>query len=363
MFDHPLHSIFVHFPAGLIPVSVCFFTLFLFFRKQVFELISILLLTISLFFTLLSIASGIYDWQVRFNGYFTQIIAIKFFLSLILFLLGILIYTYRKTKIKQQGYSSLLKNYFYITLFLSLLPITATIGYFGGELVYHSTISYTKYNLDEGSKLYNLRCNSCHPYGQGIKSSFQFPGENNEEYGSPALLTSSFLKNKSAFISYLRKPNRMPPFKTETLSDEKINYIYEYLLYLKNGIDTSKTGIQKTNNANTEINRDSVKVMENGINKKTDTQNTKSTEYFIKGNMVFSQICEGCHPNGNNSIPGMEKYKIKGSQKISGGFENFSKFLQDINYRMKGSKMPVFTKDDISQENLKNLFSYLQELK
>lgn len=336
MFDHPIHSIFVHFPAGLIPTSVIFFVLFLFFRKQVFELLSILLLNISLFFILLTITTGIYDWQTRYAGDFIPPIMIKFFLSIILFLIGTLIYILRKQRVKMHGNLSLSKYYSYILLNFLLLPTVIVIGYFGGDLIHHSSIKYNDSKLNYGFQLFNKKCNSCHPYGQELKSPFFFPSDSSGNYGSASLINSKLLNDGKIFISYVRNPKRMPPINLNYLPDDDLKYVIDFIYYLKNGYPKSE---------------------------KFRQQNSNITDNELKiGKKIFSDICVDCHPDGGNIIEGKEKFRIIGSSKVSGSLDKFKIFLFNPESRNKNSEMPVFSKNDFPDTNIISLQKYLLTL-
>jgi uncharacterized membrane protein len=353
MLEHPIHSIFVHFPAGLIPTSVIFFILYLYFRKQIFELVSILLLNISMFFILLTIATGLYDWQIRYNGYFIPPIMIKFFLSFIVFLLGVLIYILRKQKSKLKNAPPLYRSYGYISLYFVLVPLVVVIGYLGGELVYLSSSSFSNYNINSGSKLFFLRCNSCHPYGQGISSAFIFPGETSETYGSANLINSPVLSNKSIFLEYVRHPKRMPPINEKSVTNEELNQIYGFIWYLKTGKNSSEE--KKEYEIKIE---DTLKAEKNLLHEKTVDKNNVEDTMKI-GERIFKDNCVNCHPAGGNSMEGHEKYTIKGSRKINNSYNDFQKFLRNSSQRIKDSDMPIFSKEEITSKDVLFLQKYL----
>jgi uncharacterized membrane protein/mono/diheme cytochrome c family protein len=346
MFEHPIHSIFVHFPAGLIPTSVIFFVLYLYFRKQIFELISILLLNVSILFIFLAIVTGIYDWQIRYNGYFIPPIMIKFYLSFIILLLGVLIYILRKQRTKSKNSEPLYKYYGYISLYFVLLPLVVIIGYFGGELVFHSSSMYENYKINEGSKLYFLKCNSCHPFGQGISSAFIFPGDSAGVFGSPNLINSNLLLNKEIFKEYVRHPKRMPAFPEKSITNDELNQIFDFVMFLKKG----------NNNVEVQIS-EKISVLDTIANKTAKKINSIDT--MKRGENIFVENCASCHPNGGNSIDGSEKYKIIGSQRIKASTANFIDFIRNTNSRIKNSAMPEFSEKDITGKDVEILQKYL----
>lgn len=319
--NHPIHAMFVHFPAGLIPIAVLFFLLFLYTKRAIFERISITLLGFSSIFLIFAIITGVFDWSTRYLFLLFPIIIIKTFFSLIALLIIVLIWTIRNKYSKNNNISSLSRAYGYILLYLILFPIIAVISYFGGCLVYPSAINNHGDSVRIGSAIYIEKCNACHPYGQGIYDPLIFPGPKNN-FGSASILHSELLSDKQLILNYIRNPKRMPAISSDNLSELDFNYVYTYLRYLKEG------------NSKTEL---------------TDSSDLDSS--------TFDSNCSGCHTN----FLVLEK---NGSRTIfaSSVFNSdtsFYAFLRGNKNRIKNSKMPPFNSDQISDRNIFKLYKYL----
>ncbi len=320
--NHPIHSIFVHFPAGLIPIAILFFLIFLYTRRIFFERISITLLGFSLIFLGFAISTGVYDWYSRYMFFMFPIIIIKIFLSIILVLLIVLIWNIRNKHAKNNSISALSNNYGYILLFLLLFPVVLVIGYFGGNLVYPSELDSKGDMVRIGSKIYINKCYACHPYGQGIYDPLIFPGSK-ESFGSAAIIQSKFFDNKDMVLKYIRNPKKMPKLSEEQISNSDFNYIYEYLKYLKYG-ENIKLNIGDS----------------------------------AAGKKVFDESCSDCHDNFT-ILDQLGKGTILSSTTLQNG-QSFDHFLRTKTNRKINSSMPLFDSTHISSINLIHLYKYLQ---
>jgi hypothetical protein len=101
-------------------------------------------------------------------------------------------------------------------------------------MIYPNEVLSKGDNVKIGSEIYFSKCNSCHPYGQGIYDPLLFPGSE-KNFGSASLLHSKLIEDSSAMLSYIRNPKRMPRISSNRLSEFDFKYIYDYLTYLKFG--------------------------------------------------------------------------------------------------------------------------------
>ena len=230
----PLHSLVVHFPAALIPISLLMFLIFIYSRKLIFERISILLLGFSFIFLFFSIITGIIDWNKHYYLTFSPIFVIKIFLSIILSLLIISLWIIRNKHIKQNTLSNLSRGYTYILIYCLLFPVVAVLIFFGKYLIYPQNFVTNDENVRVGYSIYINKCNSCHPYGQAIYDPFLFPGSE-KEFGSKSVIHSKYIYSKSNLLNYIRNPIRMPAIDKNSLSDYEFNFLFHYIKYLKYG--------------------------------------------------------------------------------------------------------------------------------
>jgi uncharacterized membrane protein/cytochrome c5 len=319
--NHPIHAIFVHFPAGLIPIAVLFFLIFLFTKRLIFERISITLLGFSLIFLIFTIITGLYDWYTRYMNYLFPIIIIKIFLSIIVTLVIILIWNIRNKYAKNNSISLLSKTYGYITLYFCLFPLIAVIGFFGGSLVYPSENENHGDLVRIGSKIYIKNCSACHPYGQGIYDPLIFPGSS-QSFGSASILHSALMNDENELLKYIRNPKRMPKVSNEKVSDADFYYLFKYLRYLKFGNDT-----------------------------------TVSVDSNNSGNKIFMEFCDECHDNfklGNDKNPDL----IRRTKNLRTD-NAFSGFIRGLSGRKENFEMPVFDSSQISEDKIKKLYKYL----
>jgi uncharacterized membrane protein len=319
--NHPIHAIFVHFPAGLIPVAVFFFLIFLYTKRAIFERISITLLGFSSIFLVLTVITGLLDWNDRYLFMFFPIIIIKIFFSIIALLIIVLIWSIRNKYSKNNNISSLSKTYGYILLNLILFPVIAVIAYFGSYLVYPVEVNNQGDSVRIGSAIYNKNCSSCHPYGQGIFDPLLFPGSSSN-FGSASILHSKFISDKVVMLNYIRNPKRMPVVGVDKLSDADFDYIFKYLNYLKNGMSEEEI-------------IDTIKI----------------------GTTIFKKFCSGCHKD--SQLDKVVKDKSILSSKVFKTDTTFIEFLRKNTNRIKTLEMPIFDSVQISDSKVIILYNFL----
>lgn len=239
----PIHSIFVHFPAGLIPIAVLFFLIFLYTRRIIFERISISVLGFSFIFLIFSIITGLYDWLSRYHLFMSPVLILKFFLSLMLLSIITIIWITRNKYSNNNNISTLSRRYSYVLLYMSLFPITFVTGFFGAQLNHPIEKRFRADSIEIGSEIFRTKCATCHPYGQGIYDPLIFPDVNGS-FGSASLVHSSLFGKPDSLLNYIRSPKNMPVIDDEKLSEFDFKYLYEYLKYLKYG--EQKTTIKDT---------------------------------------------------------------------------------------------------------------------
>jgi mono/diheme cytochrome c family protein len=219
-YSHPLHAPMTHLPLGMTIGAFLFGLLARCLRKPALVATArhcSILAFVSLFPT---VVLGIMDWQHFYGGAWLFPIRIKILLASILaVLLLICLLLERKAEVMRRT----------LLGFLTLAVLTsATLGYFGGELVFggrKTPESDSSVESRQGANAFSKACASCHPRGENPFKP-ELPPK-----------TAPQLKNFQTFLSYLRAPKArdgsntiMPPFPEDQLSEAEAKLIYQYIV-------------------------------------------------------------------------------------------------------------------------------------
>lgn len=135
MSKHHLHPISVHFPNGVLPVSVIFLVVSALFQISIFSTVA----HYNLMFVVLSmpvvLVSGFIDWKLRYNGAMTAPFKIKIACGIVVTIVSLLLVIWLFID-PQVAVSSPLKIPF-IGVCLVLLAAAGLAGFFGGKLVFN----------------------------------------------------------------------------------------------------------------------------------------------------------------------------------------------------------------------------------
>ena len=130
-----LHPIAVHFPNALFPLSLFFLMLFMFSGDEYYEGFSFILLFIAVFASPIALATGLTDWQIRYDGIKSPLFVRKIILSIMLIIVGVACLAIHLTNPGVMYTASLLR-WFYVGGLFVINILTVALGYYGGKLVF-----------------------------------------------------------------------------------------------------------------------------------------------------------------------------------------------------------------------------------
>lgn len=130
-----LHPILSHFSNGVMPVVWLFLLLIWLLGRSVLEEAVLWMVAVVTLSAPLSLATGIYDWQKRFEGEKAPIFTRKIILAVVLILLGCLALALRLFG------SAGLQPLYYLCL-AAMLGCVTLLGFYGGKLVFSSHPRY-----------------------------------------------------------------------------------------------------------------------------------------------------------------------------------------------------------------------------
>jgi mono/diheme cytochrome c family protein len=219
-YHHPLHPPTVHLPIGMVIGTFIFHILATLRRSSQLEITARHCSTLALC-TLLPVAAvGLLDWQHNYAGAWLFPIKMKLLLAGLLLVVLVICFIGQRRSTAGQG--------FRMACYGLPLLLVAALGYFGGELVYGAPQKIAKAesaDLQEGERLFRLKCSTCHPNGENAMK--------------PALAPrrAPQLADDKTFLSYLRHPKArdgtetvMPAFPEDKLSDGEARQIRRYVL-------------------------------------------------------------------------------------------------------------------------------------
>jgi len=131
---HP-HPMTVHFPIVFMFSTTIFNVLYLATGIRAFETTAFHCLGGGVFFTVITISTGLYTWWLNYMSKPARAITIKKRISLVLLGVGIVAFIWRivvpDVMVSLQGI-----NFIYLLLILSFLPMVTVIGWFGAGLTF-----------------------------------------------------------------------------------------------------------------------------------------------------------------------------------------------------------------------------------
>jgi predicted heme/steroid binding protein/uncharacterized membrane protein len=131
---HP-HPMTVHFPIVFMFSTTVFNVLYLITGIKSFELTALHSLGAGIFFTIVTILTGLYTWWLNYLSRPVRAVRIKKRLSTVMLILAIIAFIWRLSV------PDVLDNlrgvgFIYLLLVLSFLPIVTVIGWFGAQLTF-----------------------------------------------------------------------------------------------------------------------------------------------------------------------------------------------------------------------------------
>lgn len=129
---HP-HPMLIHFPMGLLGFVVIMQGMFLYMKKDSFELASVYALVVAVLFMFPTIASGMVSWWVNYELTVNKLFMNKLIFSFVLLVMGI-VELYIRYSIPDVAYGAGGMSMFYHFMLLANIPVLAVVGFNGGKL-------------------------------------------------------------------------------------------------------------------------------------------------------------------------------------------------------------------------------------
>ncbi len=129
------HAVAAHFPNALVPTLLLFVAIAFLSGKYTFDTAAFYLLVVVLFTVPATLATGIREWQTRFNGKKAVIFKKKIAFGSVLFVLAAaaVALRYHQPGILQAGGAL---QYLYFALLVAMLGCVMLLGHYGGKLVF-----------------------------------------------------------------------------------------------------------------------------------------------------------------------------------------------------------------------------------
>jgi predicted heme/steroid binding protein/uncharacterized membrane protein len=131
---HP-HPMTVHFPIVFMFSTTVFNLLYLFTGIKSFELTALHSLGAGIFFTIITILTGLYTWWLNYLSRPVKAVLIKKRLSPVMLILAIIAFIWRLSVPDVLEHISGV-GFIYLLLVLSFLPMVTVIGWFGAQLTF-----------------------------------------------------------------------------------------------------------------------------------------------------------------------------------------------------------------------------------
>ena len=234
-YTHPVHPPMTHMPIGLTTGAFVFALGAYVMRKRQLRITAHHAFILAFIFIFPTILLGVFDWVHFYNAALIFPIKMKIILAGAVFLLlsaGIILGTEKREK-------PLLTTVIYGLAFLCFVGL----GYFGGNIVFGGRVaeapsssgggavslqSTVPAQYQAGASIFENNCASCHPRGGNIIEPTL------ELKNAPQL--ASF-KEFADFVHQPHMPNgdpgAMPAFPTSKLSDELLQELYDYIVYIR----------------------------------------------------------------------------------------------------------------------------------
>jgi uncharacterized membrane protein len=133
MLEHHVHPVSVHFPNGILPVSVILFIMAWVFGSEIFVKAGFINLVFVLLALPLVLFSGFIEWKKKYNRELTSIFKIKIMaatLTTTACLISVIWYLINPAVLSSQG------AWIFILVNILMLASAGTAGFFGGKLVF-----------------------------------------------------------------------------------------------------------------------------------------------------------------------------------------------------------------------------------
>jgi uncharacterized membrane protein len=218
-YDHPIHPSAVHIPIGLLVGAMVLSLSAWVFRRPSLAQAARYCMILALLFTIPTIILGIMDWSYYYNDLWLHSIKVKVVLSgILLVLLGSGIFV---------GGENLRLRVLLVPIYTLSFLTVAVLGYYGGELVYGGRAANIPASFGQAASMFEINCAMCHPEGRSVTYP-QLPLRN-----TPQLATFDKFADQ---IRNPRLPNgepgKMPPIPKETMSDEDLWELYQYIVHV-----------------------------------------------------------------------------------------------------------------------------------
>jgi uncharacterized membrane protein len=218
-YSHPIHPVFVHMPIGLTIGAFCLYLAGVTLRSREMVTSSYHAVVFALLFLMLTIPTGIMDWQRFYGGAWLLEIKMKLALAGALFLLLVFVTMIGRRLLATRP------RFLPILYFLGFLNV-AGLGFFGGQLVFHGRVPTVPNHLHAGQTLFNGHCSGCHERGGNVFMP------------NLALRSAPQLQAYGDFVKFVRNPRLpngqqgpMPWFGQEKLTDEELKELYNYVRF------------------------------------------------------------------------------------------------------------------------------------
>ena len=132
---HHIHPISTHFPNGVLPFTVAFLFLAVFFQYKQLAFVAFVNLVGVVITMPMVLFSGYVDWKAKYGGGFTPVFVTKMVCGAVVLITGIFLVTWRIVNPEvAQTCSGQCWTYFFVHLIM--LAAAGIAGYLGGELVF-----------------------------------------------------------------------------------------------------------------------------------------------------------------------------------------------------------------------------------
>lgn len=132
-----MHPIPVHFPQALFPAAFVALLVYLLTGRAEFEASVHVMTLLGLLSTPLTIASGFFDWKIRYRGQLTRVFKIKIVGASVLFMLALATVLLHLRNPALNGLPLDREGWFYFALLAACQVDCVILGYYGGRLVFH----------------------------------------------------------------------------------------------------------------------------------------------------------------------------------------------------------------------------------
>jgi mono/diheme cytochrome c family protein len=213
---HPIHPALVHLPIGLVVGAFFLGWIALLFKRPHLLPSAYQVLVIAFVSWFPTVLFGYLDWQRYYAGAMLHPIVMKLILAGLLFVLlsaGVILGARKNPGARVM-----------VFIYTLSFATVATLGYYGGQLVYTGATPAGPASYRAGEQLFDANCSGCHAHGGNLIA------PNLPLRGAPQLA------NPEQFIAFLRAPKlpngekgAMPAFPPARLGDQDARALYDYI--------------------------------------------------------------------------------------------------------------------------------------